>query len=201
MAVDEFLYKVDSYPDYNERRRPSMQFVNPLPRQVSRGPPRFGDDLPSIADRFQYKKPNEFLYPKPDTGWKTKLPKITVSLVQASLEAQEYETEFGEPAKRALPSYYYEASQMVKQRTFRERRSDSARLLAHKKRLPSARTSPALMTYRAFAHPSNVVPIFFPEQETRNIKQVCIIGEASNSNNNQPDDWQETTTQTSNFEK
>ena len=186
MAVDEFLYNIDSHADYNEKRRPSMLFVNPLPRQHSKGTPRFDDNLPSIDQRFRYSKNTEFLLPKEDNAWQGKLPRITVSMLQSSLEAEEYETEFGEPAKRALPAYYYEASQTVRQRTFRERRSDSARILVanKKRRLPSARTSPALMTHRAFAHASNNVPVYFPQHESRDISQVCLVNEAGDNETN-----------------
>lgn len=163
-AEDELLYHIDAYQRYNYRKRPSMPYINPLPRQISKTTPKFTDNLPDIDTRFHYNRTVDFLQPRTDDKWISKLPKFTLELLQSCCDAYEYETEFGAVAKRNLPSYYYEASSTTKQRTLRERRGDSARLLRH--RLPSARTSPALMTRRAFAHPSNNVAIHFPDEQT-----------------------------------
>ena len=174
MSSERFLHSIDSYPNFCLKRRPSMSHVNPLPLQSAKSSPHFAPSLPDVDALFHYNNTpfltTDHLEQELDAHLRKRLPRVTLHVVQESLEAVDFETEFGEPNKRTLPAYYYEASQTIPPRNnvALERAKDSARQhIAKQWRRNSAKTNPAFITPRAFAHPQNNAPVHvFSEHET-----------------------------------
>ena len=174
MAVDDFLKRMDKYSNYCNRKRPSMAFVNPLPRRTDQSSRKRNDMLTHTEGHFPNNTNVNFIYPERTNNWIQKVPKVTVSCVQSQMEPVEFQTEFGEPLKRNLPSYYYGASQPITNKSVLQRRSQSARMLS--KRTASARSlTPHVLSRRAFACTLNDEPIYFPDIAANSAKSVLLV--------------------------
>ena len=103
----------------------------------------------------------KFIYPDIDSYRKQtqQCPRVTLNIFQQGWEPQEFDTELGEPQKKTLPAYYYEASRTI--------RGKGGRGSSTQRKSQSAKQSetPVVTSRRAFASPVNNEPIYYPECE------------------------------------
>ena len=110
MSSEEFLHNIDAYPNFCLKRRPSMSLANPLPLQSPRRTPHFAPSLPDVDSLFDFDPSVQFITDDPDqreadAHLRKRLPRVTVSAIEQSVAAEEFESEFHEANKRSLPAY------------------------------------------------------------------------------------------------